>query len=89
MTLIWPSQSGERRWRHKHNLLYETLLLCHRFVTLTAITGTNLVCVFEFEAGDDLSLQLVVVSGFVQNVLAKLGDVSFASLSQHRVQAII
>ncbi len=55
----------------------------------TEIRVTNLVCVFEFEAGDDLPLQLVVVFGVIQNVLAELWDVCFASLPQHRVQTVV
>lgn len=53
------------------------------------IRVTNLVCIFEFETGDDLPLQLVVVFGIVQNALAEFWDVGFASLPQHRVQTVI
>lgn len=51
--------------------------------------ATNLVCIFKFETGDNLSLQLIVIRGLVQNALAKFGDVSLARLPEHRVQTII
>lgn len=40
--------------------------------------ATNLVCIFEFETGDNLPLQLIVIGGLVQNALTKFGDVSLA-----------
>ncbi len=69
-----------------HALIWSIGAGLHAF---TEIRVTNLVCVFEFEAGDDLPLQLVVVFGVVQNVLAELWDVCFASLPQHRVQTVV
>lgn len=47
---------------------------------------TDLVGVFEFEAGDDLTLQLAVGRRLVQDGLTELGDVGFTGLPQHRVQ---
>lgn len=47
---------------------------------------SDLVCVFELEAGDDLSLQLSVSCRLVQDGLAELWDVGFTRLPQHRVQ---
>lgn len=51
--------------------------------------SSDLVCIFEFQAGDDLTLQLTVWCGLVQNRLTELGDVSFTGFSQHRVQSVI
>lgn len=50
---------------------------------------TDLVGVFEFEAGDDLTLQLAVLARLVQDGLAELWDVGSTSLSQHRVQSVV
>lgn len=48
---------------------------------------SDLVGVLELEAGDDLSLQLAVGRGRVQDALAELGNVGFARLPQDRVEA--
>lgn len=50
---------------------------------------TDLVGVFEFEAGDDLTLQLAVLARLVQDGLAELWDVGSTSFSQHRVQSVV
>ncbi len=50
---------------------------------------SDLVGVFEFEAGDDLTLQLIVGRRLVQDGLTELWDVCFAGLPQHRVQPVV
>lgn len=55
----------------------------------TCYSRSHLVCVFEFEAGDDLALQLAVLARLVQNGLTEFGDVGSASFPQHRVQPVV
>lgn len=50
---------------------------------------SNLVSIFEFEAGDDLTLQFTVLARFVQDGLAELWDVGSTCLPQHWVQTVI
>lgn len=50
---------------------------------------SDLVCVFEFEAGDNLTLQLAVGRRLVQDWLTELWDVGFTRLPQHRVQPVV
>ncbi len=50
---------------------------------------SDLVGIFEFEAGDDLTLQLVVLARLAQDRLAELRDVGPTSFSQHRVQPVV
>lgn len=50
---------------------------------------SHLVGVFEFEAGDDLTLQLAVLAGLAQDRLAELWDVGATGLPEHRVQPVV
>ena len=50
---------------------------------------SDLVCVFEFEAGDDLTLQLAVGRRLVQDGLTELRDVGFTGFPQNRVQPVV
>ena len=59
------------------------------FFFLSLQSWTDLVGVFEFEAGDDLTLQLAVLARLVQDGLAELWDVGSTSFSQHRVQSVV
>ncbi|KAF3833063.1 hypothetical protein F7725_026728 [Dissostichus mawsoni] len=54
-----------------------------------SVVGTDLVGVFEFEAGDDLALQLAVLARLVQDGLAELWDVGPASFPQHRSEDLL
>lgn len=50
---------------------------------------TDLVCVFEFEAGDDLTLKLGFGCRLVQDGLTELWDVCFAGFPQHWVEPVV
>jgi len=51
--------------------------------------ASDLVGVFELEAGDDLTLQLAVGLRLVQDRLTELGDVGFTGLPQDGVQPVV
>lgn len=50
---------------------------------------SHLVCVLQFKAGDDLTLQLRVLTRFIQDGLAELGNVDSTSFSQDGVEPVV